>query len=305
MKQIAIIGPTASGKTALSISVAEQIDAHILSLDSLSIYKEIDIASAKPTVDERAGIRHYGIDELYPDEPFDVTIYIELYKRAYSQAKKENKNLIIVGGTGFYLKSLIDGISELPTISLETKTKRAKLLQNLAESYELLYRADPEYMQQISPHDSYRIEKALDIYLETTLTPTTYFAANPPKPTIEGHISIYQIEIARTKLRERIALRTEQMIDQGLIDEVAYLERRYTRSPNCMRSIGIRETLDFLDGIYSREMLAEKITTNTARLAKRQVTFNSSQFASRVQSTDDLSQYLQELSKSEPNIYSL
>jgi len=288
MKQIAIIGPTASGKTALSVSVAQKMDAYLLSLDSLSIYKEIDIASAKPTLEERSGVRHYGIDELYPDEPFDVTTYIELYKKAYTQAKSDNKNLIIVGGTSFYLKTLLDGISELPTITPETKQRTKEHLSHLDESYELLYSVDPEYMQSITPTDSYRIEKALDIYIETTLTPTAYFQDHPPKPTIEEPIPIYQIEIPRPKLRERIALRTEQMIRDGLIDEVAYLERRYTRKPHCMKSIGIRETLEYLDGIYNKQTLIDKITTNTARLAKRQVTFNASQFEGRVQSADKI-----------------
>lgn len=288
MKQIAIIGPTASGKTSLSISLAKRIDAYILSLDSLSIYKEIDIASAKPTPQERAGIRHYGIDELYPNEPFDVTTYIQLYKKAYKQAKHDNKNLIIVGGTSFYLKALIDGMSELPKISTETKQKTKKYLQDTTKSYDMLYTVDPKYMSNISSNDKYRIEKALDIYLETGLSPTEYFSANPPKAIIQKAISIYQIEVQRQKLRERISLRTREMINSGLIDEVAYLEKKYSRSPNCMKSIGIKETLEFLDGKYDKNMLIEKITTNTARLAKRQVTFNASQFGNKVISADSI-----------------
>jgi len=100
IKQLAIIGSTASGKTSLAVKVAKQLDAYILSLDSLSIYKEIDIVSAKPTKEEQDGIQHFGIDTIYPNEAFDVTTFIKLYNKVYSKCIKESKNLVIVGGTG-------------------------------------------------------------------------------------------------------------------------------------------------------------------------------------------------------------
>ena len=123
VKQIAIIGSTASGKTSLAVKVAKAYDAHILSLDSLSIYKEIDIVSAKPTLEEREGITHFGIDTIYPDEAFDVTTFIKLYNAVYQQCIQDNKALVIVGGTSFYLKMLMDGVSTLPTISEDTKSR--------------------------------------------------------------------------------------------------------------------------------------------------------------------------------------
>lgn len=277
-KQLALIGPTASGKTALSIKIAQKMDAYILSLDSLSIYKEIDIVSAKPTLEERAGIVHFGMDYLYPDESFDVTTFIRLYHEVHRRCLEDGKNLVIVGGTSFYLKMLIEGISQLPTISDETKAKTNTYLQDLQKSHAWLYGLDKLYMSHIEPNDPYRIEKALHIYLETGLTPTQYFKQFPPQPTVTEPLPIYQIEIKREKLRERIALRTKMMLNDGLIDEICMLEKKYTRAPNCMKSIGIKETLAFLDGIYDKQMLSEKITTNTARLAKRQTTFNNSQF---------------------------
>lgn len=277
-KQLALIGPTASGKTALSIKIAQKMDAYILSLDSLSIYKEIDIVSAKPTLEERAGIVHFGMDYLYPDESFDVTTFITLYHEVHRRCLEDGKNLVIVGGTSFYLKMLIEGISQLPTISEETKAKTYTYLQDLQKSHAWLYGLDKLYMSHIEPNDPYRIEKALHIYLETGLTPTQYFKQFPPQPTVTEPLPIYQIEIKREKLRERIALRTKMMLNDGLIDEICMLEKKYTRAPNCMKSIGIKETLAFLDGIYDKQMLSEKITTNTARLAKRQTTFNNSQF---------------------------
>jgi len=277
-QQLALIGPTASGKTALSIKVAQHMNAYILSLDSLSIYKEIDIVSAKPILEERKDIKHFGIDTIYPNEDFDVTIFIKLYHEVHKKCLDENKNLVIVGGTSFYLKMLMDGISELPTISERTQQKTKKHLLDLDKAYHMLYALDSEYMAQIESKDSYRIEKALNIYLETSLTPTEYFKQHPPLATITEPLPIYQIVWEREQLRKRIALRTNIMLSEALIDEICMLEKKYGRKPNCMKSIGIKETLAYLDGIYDKSMLIEKITTNTARLAKRQTTFNNSQF---------------------------
>jgi len=278
IQQLALIGPTASGKTALSIKLAKKMNAHILSLDSLSIYKEINIVSAKPTVEECSGIKHFGLDHLYPDEDFDVTVFIRLYHEIYALCQKEDKNLVIVGGTSFYLKMLLEGISDVPNISEETKIEASKHLTDLSATYEWLYSVDPTYMINIAANDAYRIEKALHLYLETSLTPTVYFKRFPPKPTITDPLPIYQIVVEREVLRERIALRTKLMLNEGLIDEICMLEKKYSRQPNAMKAIGIKETLAYLDGLYDKALLEEKIIINTARLAKRQTTFNNSQF---------------------------
>jgi len=278
IKQIAIIGSTASGKSQLAIDIAKEFNAIILSLDSLSVYKEIDIASAKPTIQERDNIPHYGIDILSPNTPFTVTLFINLYKEVYQKALMQNRNLIIVGGTSFYLKSLIDGISPLPKLSKENQKEIDLKMRDVDRVYKKLYDIDREYMQNISSSDKYRVEKALSIYISTNTPPSIYFKNNPPKPTIIGKLPIYSILTQRDILRKRVAKRTQMMIDIGLIDEVAYLEKKYNRSPNSMKSIGIKETLDYFDGKYDIDMLKEKIVINTARLAKRQNTFNSSQF---------------------------
>lgn len=293
IKQLAIIGPTASGKTALAIEYAKKFNAHILSLDSLSIYKEIDIVSAKPTIEERGDIKHFGIDYIYPNEDFDVTTFIDLYKEVYQKCIDDNKALIIVGGTSFYLKMLIDGISQLPTISQNTKRLVEKQLSDVNSSYSILYELDPSFMESIKSNDRYRIEKALNIYFETGLTPSVYFQQNPPIKTIIGDLPIYQINTPKDKLRERILLRTKLMVKDGLIDEICYLESKYGREPNAMKAIGLKETFDYLDGVYDLDMLISKISTNTARLAKRQTTFNNSQFKNIVKgSIEELKELL-------------
>lgn len=277
-KQLAIIGSTASGKTALAIELAHRMNAHILSLDSLAIYKEIDIASAKPSIEERQGIKHFGIDEIFPNEPFDVTTFIKLYNKAQKESIEANKNLIIVGGTGFYLSALINGISELPSISQEAKGKSKEQLQDLQSAYDFLYALDAKYMNNIKSSDSYRIEKMLNLYFETELSPSEYFLANPPLATIEDNLPIYEIDVNREVLRERIKKRTGQMLKMGLIEEVFYLEKTYTRQPNSLKSIGIKEVLAYFDGDYSKKEMQERIVIHTAQLAKRQKTFNKSQF---------------------------
>ncbi|MBU1669267.1 tRNA (adenosine(37)-N6)-dimethylallyltransferase MiaA [bacterium] len=276
--QLALIGPTASGKSALSIEVAHKNNAHILSLDSLAIYKEINIASAKPNIDERSNVQHFGLDVIFPNQPFDVTTFIQLYQEAKTQALKDQKNLIIVGGTSFYLSVLINGISELPEISEKTKEQSQELMKNLEDAYRFLYDIDKNYLKAINIHDRYRIEKMLNLYLETNMTPTEYFKAHPPKASITEDLPIYEISVERDILRKRINTRTLKMIKCGLIDEVFYLEKHYTRAPNSMKSIGIKEVLSYLDGEYTKMEMKEKILTHTAQLAKRQRTFNASQF---------------------------
>ncbi|MDQ1244551.1 MAG: tRNA dimethylallyltransferase [Campylobacterota bacterium] len=277
MIQLAIIGPTASGKSDLAIKIAKKIDAYILSIDSLSIYKEIDIVSAKPSKEELAEVKHFGIDLLNPDEYFSVDIFINLYKDVVSTCKKDKKNLIIVGGTSFYLKSLVSGLSNIPQITKEISLHVEKKLKDLQGCWELLYNLDKEYMKNISPSDRYRIEKALLIYEASGLSPSEWFRQNPPKPTIEN-LPIYNIEVEREVLRERIKKRTLKMVESGLIDEVCRLVQRYTRLPHSMNSIGIVEVLEYLDGKVTLEQMSENISTHTAQLAKRQQTFNRTQF---------------------------
>jgi tRNA dimethylallyltransferase len=277
MKEIAIIGPTASGKSDVALELAEKLRAHILSIDSLSIYKEIDIASAKPSKDERLHVKHFGIDVLYPNETFSVATFIDLYKEAKEQCIQEEKNLIIVGGTSFYLKSLLSGLSYVPEISDVTKRKARGMMCDISQAYELLKAHDPQYMANIDPQDSYRIEKMLHLFLQTKKNPTQWFKENPPLPTISS-LKIFNIDVERDILRERIIKRTHAMVAMGLIDEITMLEHRYGRSPNSMKAIGVIEVLEYLDGLVNKETMIDNIITHTAQLAKRQQTFNNNQF---------------------------
>lgn len=289
-KEVAIIAPTASGKTALSIELAHKTNSVILSLDSLSVYRDIDIASAKPTLKERDGIVHFGIDKVLPNDTFDVIEFIEEYKNAKKYAKENEKNLIIVGGTGFYLKALVDGLSQFPEITQSVKDKVQEKIQDISKSYEYLKSIDKNYMGKIKSNDKYRIEKALQIFYATGLAPSLYLQKNKPQPIVE-EIPIYEIVTGVDTLRQRIKKRTKIMLQNGLIEEVISLEKKYTRSPNAMKSIGIIETLEYLDSRITKQQLEELISIHTAQLAKRQRTFNKSQFSKVAQdSLENLSQ---------------
>jgi tRNA dimethylallyltransferase len=277
MTQLAIIGPTASGKSDLAIKIAKKINACILSIDSLSIYKEIDIVSAKPSPKELQEVKHFGINLLNPDEYFSVEIFINLYKEVLEACKSDAKNLIIVGGTSFYLKSLMSGLSEIPKTTKKTVLHVEQRLNNLEDCYDFLYKIDKEYMSKIASNDRYRIEKALLIYEASKLTPSEWFRQNPPKPIIEN-LPIYNIDVSRDILRERITKRTKKMYESGLIDEVCRLEQKYTRLPHSMGSIGIVEVLEYLDGKVTKDEMLQNISMHTAQLAKRQQTFNRTQF---------------------------
>ncbi len=277
MKTIAILGPTASGKTALSIDLALEYNAVILSLDSLSIYTHIDIASAKPSLAERHGIVHFGIDVLLPNAHFDVTMFFELYAQAKAYALSHKKNLIIVGGTGFYLKAMMEGLSLRPELSLHVKTVIAQKLLDLEASYALICEHDPLYAQKIASNDRYRIEKWLEIFIATQQMPSDYLR-HAKQPALLKDIALFEIETPKDSLIHRVQKRTRLMFEQGLIEEVFNLEKNYSRTPQCMKAIGIKEVLDYFDGMYTLKELEGKIATHTLQLAKRQRTFNASQF---------------------------
>jgi tRNA dimethylallyltransferase len=277
MKHLAIIGSTASGKSDLALNLALSHNAIILSIDSLSIYTGIDIASAKPSKSELNLVKHFGIDILRPDETASVFTFIDEYHRACTYAQDHQKNLIIVGGSSFYLKSMIDGLSEIPTISDKVRKEASNYLTNIQEAHRFLAEVDPITMSTITDSDSYRIEKMLHLYLQTKTPPSHWFKNHPPVSIIK-ECPILNIDIDRTYLQERISLRTQLMLREGLIDEVAMCEQLYGRVPNSMKAIGMIETLDYLDGKCTKEKLIQLISTHTSQLAKRQQTFNSHQF---------------------------
>ena len=271
----AIIGTTASGKSALAMRLAKKFGLCIFSLDSLSVYKGVDIASAKPSKADLREIRHYGIDILNPSEKCNAGVFLKLLCDI-AKRKIAPQKLLIVGGSSFYLKSIIDGLSFAPKPSAFVEAYIAKIAQNRAEAHKLLRQIDSDFATKISPNDSFRIAKGLQIYFLTNQPPSAFFAQNP-RQKLPFNIKIFELIKPREILREDIKMRTERMFEVGLIDEVRILRQNFTQS-QVFKAIGVKEIIAFLDGEMSLEGAKDAIIKNTIALAKRQRTFNHTQF---------------------------
>jgi tRNA dimethylallyltransferase len=280
MKMIAIIGATASGKSDLALEFAQKINGCILSLDSLSIYKHINIVSAKPSKSDLDKVKHFGIDIKNPDNSFSIMDFIEVFEYAYKEACANKMPLIISGGSSFYLKTLIEGISPLPILDDKIREKAKEKAKNLEKAYEFLYKLDKKYMVNIKPNDRYRVTRAFEIYLSTREPMSEFFEKNPRKKilNIVDNIDVFNLDIQKDTLHKRIKMRVINMIDNGLINEVQFLRDNYGDTLVSKKSIGIKETLEFLENKIDKDELIEQISTNTRKLAKRQKTFNRHQF---------------------------
>ena len=275
-KVIVIVGPTASGKTSLSIELAQKINGEIISCDSMQIYKDMDIGSAKPTKEEMQGIKHYIIDEVLPTERFSVARYKKEAEKAIDEILKKEKVPIIVGGTGLYANSLIYGI-EYDDIKFDEKYREelmniAKTPEGLEKLYEEAKKIDEKAMKKISKNDKKRIIRILEIYKATGKNKTKQ-EMESKKNGVKYDYKIFGINIERPILYERINKRVDIMIKQGLVEEVKYLIKKYTEFPTAMQAIGYKEIVEYLNNEITIEEAIEKIKQETRRYAKRQITW--------------------------------
>ncbi|RDU65030.1 tRNA (adenosine(37)-N6)-dimethylallyltransferase MiaA [Helicobacter sp. MIT 14-3879] len=267
----AIIGASGSGKSSLGIYLAKKFKLNIFSIDSLSIYKYIDIASAKPSKDDLKQIKHYGIDLLNPDEKCSAKLFFDLLKQT------PQDRLLIVGGSSFYLKSIMDGLSPMPKSPNLIDLKLDSIVRNKQEAHKLLSKIDSNYASKINPNDKYRIKKALEIYFLTNKSPSEFFKQNK-KEKLQTKINIFELIKPKETLKSDIKIRVDSMLKNGIIDEVNFLKKNFKNSLT-FRAIGIKETLLYLENKLSLDELKEQITKNTIALAKRQTTFNRTQFS--------------------------
>ncbi|MCQ2947096.1 tRNA (adenosine(37)-N6)-dimethylallyltransferase MiaA [Helicobacter pylori] len=272
---MALLGPSGSGKSALSIELAQELDAEIFSLDSLSIYKDINIASAKPSLKERKNIKHYALDHLNIDEKNNAQLFKTLLEDAMRVSSKEI--LLIVGGSSFYLKSILEGLSDTPKLSNEEVVKIEREITALSNPYTFLKSIDPTIAFKIHPNDTYRIHKALEIFYATRTPPSEYFKANPKKP-FEHAVSLFALSIEKSALHNNIKRRTKNMLHSGLIEEIKALYAKYPKDSQPFKAIGVKESILFLEKQLTLKELEETIISNTMKLAKRQNTFNKTQF---------------------------
>ena len=275
-KVVVICGPTASGKTALSIELAKRINGEIVSADSMQIYDEMNIGTAKPDKEEMQGIKHYLIGNIKPTNRYSVSEFKKDAISAIKEIVSKGKMPIVVGGTGLYVNSLVYGI-DYPEI--QTNLEYRKELEKIVEEKGLQYlfekavEIDKEAMKNISPNDKKRILRVLEIYKETGKTKTE-LERESRKNGIPYDYKIFAINMPREILYDRINRRVDIMIEKGLINEVSSLYEKYGESMlTSMQAIGYKEVVEFLKGNCTKEEMIEKIKMETRRYAKRQLTW--------------------------------
>ena len=275
-KVVVIVGPTASGKTALSIELAKRINGEIISSDSMQIYKDMDIGTAKVTKEEAQGIKHYLVDCISPDSRYTVSDFKKDSENAIEEILSKGKVPIVVGGTGLYVNSLIYGI-EYQDMNFDEEY-RNKLMndaenpEKLEEIWQQACKIDFKAMEKISKNDKKRIIRVLEIYKATGLTKTEQEALSRAKE-LKYDFKVFGITIDREKLYEKINRRVDIMIENGLEDEVRNLISKYTEFPTAMQGLGYKEVVEYFNGTLSYDEMIEKIKQESRRYAKRQLTW--------------------------------
>lgn len=275
-KVIVICGPTASGKTSLSIELAKQINGEIVSADSMQIYDEMQIGTAKPDEEEMQGIKHYLIGNIKPTTRYSVSEYKIDAINAIEEILQKEKTPIVVGGTGLYVNSLIYGI-DYPEVEtdLEYRAELERIVEEkgLEYLYNKAVQIDPEAMQNISKNDQKRILRVLEIYKETGKT-KTQLEIESRKNGIPYDYKVFALNMPREILYDRINQRVDIMIQKGLVEEVKKLYNKYgEKLTTAMQGIGYKEVVEYLKGNLTKEEMIEKIKMETRRYAKRQLTW--------------------------------
>jgi tRNA dimethylallyltransferase len=278
---VAIMGPTASGKTAAALAIARQMPVEIISVDSALVYREMDIGTAKPSAEELASVPHHLIDIIDPLESYSVMQFREDAIRLVAEIQARGKLPLLVGGTMMYFKGLVDGLDDLPTADAIV---RARLDEEAARigwpgMHARLRELDPVTADRLAPNDAQRINRALEI-IELSGKPMSELLARREKTALPFELLSFALEPSdRAVLHKRIALRFDQMLgerdDQGIVDEVVRLRARgdlHLGLPS-MRCVGYRQSWEYLDGLYGREQLRENGIVATRQLAKRQLTW--------------------------------
>jgi len=271
---IILTGPTAVGKTNLSIELAKDLNAEIISADSMQIYKYMDIGSAKVTIDEMQGVKHYLVDEVTPDYVFSVSEFQKRADKYIEKINSENKKVLVTGGTGLYLNSLIYNMDFAK--SNANNELREKLRIELEENgidymHNKLKELDSEAAERIHKNNTKRVIRALEVCLSGEKMNDF---SNDLKFNEKYNPIIIVLNREREHLYERINKRVDIMMDNGLIDEVKnLLKMGYTKDMISMQGIGYKEIIKYLDGQYSLEEAIEIIKRDSRRYAKRQLTW--------------------------------
>lgn len=275
-KIICIVGPTASGKTGLSVELAKALGAEIVSCDSMQIYKYMDIGTAKPTEEERQGIVHHMMDFLDPRESYSVSRYVQEADPIVQDILARGKPVVLVGGTGLYLDSLIAGrqFAPLPQSGKREELTQIAETQGIEVLMEQLRAVDPEAAARIHPSNQKRVIRALEIWLETGKTMTQHDLETKAIPPKYQPIYFGLDYENRQDLYDRIDLRVEVMLQQGLVEEVErLLAMGIPANATGLQAIGYKELIQYLSGQGSLQEAKEAIQLGSRRYAKRQRTW--------------------------------
>jgi len=274
---IFLMGPTASGKTELAVQLAQKLDTEIISVDSVLVYKGMDIGTAKPTQEERAGIPHHLIDILDPAESYSTGSFRTSALQLMADISNRGKIPVLVGGTMLYFNALFKGLAELPEANpaIRKQLDEELALYGNQAMHERLKVIDPESAIRIHPNDPQRTQRALEVYQLSGKPISQFFRETQAKPIPYRKIKCILWPEDRKALHEKIAKRFNLMVKSGLIDEVSALYQRGDLSEDlpAIRAVGYRQTWMYLQGKYDQEMMVEKGIIATRQLAKRQFTW--------------------------------
>lgn len=272
---ICVVGPTASGKTALAIELAKAFNGEIVSCDSMQIYRRMDIGTAKPTAEERQGIPHHMIDVADPEESFSVSRYCQMATPIVEDILRRGKTCIIAGGTGLYVDALIRGndFAPIPSTGCRQRLERRAEAEGIQVLTQELSAVDPESVQRAQGNPR-RIIRALEVYLETGQTLTAHNLATQAIPPRFSPLWIGLDDEDRQDLYRRIDLRVDLMLEQGLLEEIrSLLDSGIPESATAMQAIGYKEFIDALRGRIPMEQAVSDLKQSTRRYAKRQKTW--------------------------------
>lgn len=276
------MGPTAVGKTSLALTLAKQLPVEIISVDSAMVYRGLNIGTGKPSPEILGTIPHHLIDICEPEQPFSAHDFIEQALCCIKKIHEKNKTPLLVGGTMMYFKALLAGLSDLPEACEKTRAQINEEANNMGwqTMHEKLRALDPETAERIHPHDPQRISRALEIIFLTNEKVSTLYRKNKKKRI---HFPYKTLQLAlmpetRPILHEQIALRFQDMLAQGFVEEVQQFYEQQKYQPQgkdlpAFRAVGYRQAWAYLDGEYDQKTMSEKAISATRQLAKRQLTW--------------------------------
>jgi tRNA dimethylallyltransferase len=274
-KIVVIVGPTASGKSAMALELAGRFGAEIINADSMQVYTYMDIGTAKPSLEERQGVRHHLVDILYPDEEFSAALFREEAQRAIADVEARGRKAMVVGGTGLYIKALTSGLIRGGEVdpAIRSRLHAEAQARGRERLHMRLQEVDPVTAARLHPHDTYRIIRALEVY-ERTGRPISALRQGHLFQEVPYRVLSIGLMLEREELYRRIDGRVDEMMCRGLKEEVQrILERGYSPTLKALQSLGYKQMVAHLQGEYDLAEAVRRIKRDTRRYARRQITW--------------------------------